>query len=40
LQNDKKRDHLEDTDLDGRVLLKWNLKNRVERGGFYSSGLG
>jgi hypothetical protein len=34
------RDHSEDLDIDGRIILEWILGNMVERCVLYASGLG
>jgi hypothetical protein len=37
LENLKGRDHSEDFGVDGRIILKWILGNRVWECGLYSS---
>jgi hypothetical protein len=36
----KGRDHLEDTGIDGKIILEWILRNRVGRCGLDSCGSG
>jgi hypothetical protein len=40
-KNLRRRDHLEDQDLEGRIVIKWTLKKHgVTAGGLDSSGAG
>jgi hypothetical protein len=38
-ENLKERDHMKDTDVDGKIILKWIFKEKVAECGLVSFGL-